>query len=198
MPFELQTSANGVRLILAGRLGVQQARPLWDAMQPAIAAGQNIRLQAGELEDMDTSIIQILCRVCGQTSRLQIGETSDGFLAATMRQLVCRLKAKVAQSRMIIGAAAERPMIFAIRFLDWKIIDARESQPHQAILVELPILVAIRAIPVSRIVVPFVGEAHCDPVIGEGPKLLGQAVVELFDPLASEKGDDVLSSIHKL
>jgi hypothetical protein len=47
---------------------------------------------------------------------------------------------------MIVGAAAERPMIFAIRFLDWKIIDASEPQPHQAIIVELPILVAIRAI----------------------------------------------------
>ena len=99
---------------------------------------------------------------------------------------------------MIIGAAAERPMIFAIRFLDWKIIDARKSQPHQAIVVELPILVAIRAIPVPRIIVPLVGEAHGDAVIRECPQFLDQAVVELFDPLASEKGDDVLSSVHKL
>jgi hypothetical protein len=75
-----------VKLILAGRLGVQQARSLWDAVQPAIAAHQSIRLQAGEVEDMDTSIIQILCRVSSQTGLLEIGETSDGFLAALERR----------------------------------------------------------------------------------------------------------------
>jgi len=86
MPFEIQTAPDGVKLILAGRLGVQQARPLWDAMQPAIAAGQSIRLQAGGLEEMDTSIIQILCRVSGQTGLLHVGETSDNFLAALERR----------------------------------------------------------------------------------------------------------------
>jgi ABC-type transporter Mla MlaB component len=86
MPFELKTSANQARLILVGRLGVQQARSMWDAMQPAIAARQEIRVEAGELEDMDTSIVQILCRVCGQSGQIQIGETSDGFLAALQRR----------------------------------------------------------------------------------------------------------------
>ena len=85
MPFELQTVAGGVKLILAGRLGVQQARPLWDALQSAMSARQSIRLQAEELEEMDTSIIQILCRV-SQTSQLQIGETSDGFLGSLKRR----------------------------------------------------------------------------------------------------------------
>jgi ABC-type transporter Mla MlaB component len=86
MPFELRTAADGVKLILVGRLGVQQARPLWDALQPAMAASQNIQLQAEGLEEMDTSIIQILCRVSSQTGHLQIGETSDGFLAALERR----------------------------------------------------------------------------------------------------------------
>ena len=86
MPFELQTAADGVKLILAGRLGVQQARPLWDALQPAMAASQSIRLQAEGLEEMDTSIIQILCRVSSRSGQLQIGETSDGFLAALERR----------------------------------------------------------------------------------------------------------------
>jgi len=86
MPFELQTDPSGVKLILAGRLGVQQARPLWDALQPAIAARQSIRLQAGELEEMDTSIVQILCRVSSQTGQLQIGKISDGFLASLKRR----------------------------------------------------------------------------------------------------------------
>jgi ABC-type transporter Mla MlaB component len=82
MPFELQTAADGVTLILLGRLGVQQARPLWDALRPAIAAGQSIRLQAEGLDEMDTSIIQILLQLSSRTSRFQVGETSDGFFAA--------------------------------------------------------------------------------------------------------------------
>ncbi len=85
MPFELQTDAGGVKLIMAGRLAVQQARPLWDALQPAMAASQSIRLQADELEEMDTSIVQILCRV-SQARQLQIGGTSDGFLASLKRR----------------------------------------------------------------------------------------------------------------
>ena len=86
MPFELQKLEAGVRLILSGKLGVQQARPLWDAVQPSIGANQTIWLQAGELEDMDTSVIQILCRISSQTGGLKIGETSDGFLAALERR----------------------------------------------------------------------------------------------------------------
>jgi ABC-type transporter Mla MlaB component len=86
MPFELQTAADGVKLILAGRLGVQQARSLWEALQPVMAAGQNIRLQAVGLDEIDTSIIQILCRMSSQTGHFQIGETSDGFLAALERR----------------------------------------------------------------------------------------------------------------
>jgi ABC-type transporter Mla MlaB component len=82
MPFELQTTADGVKLVLAGRLGVQQARSLWDALQPVIAANQSIRLQAEELDEMDTSIIQILCRLNNRTGQFQIDATSDGFVAA--------------------------------------------------------------------------------------------------------------------
>jgi ABC-type transporter Mla MlaB component len=86
MPFELQTAADGVKLTLTGRLGVRQARELWDAVQPAVAAGHRIRMQAEELEEMDTSIIQILCRLGSQTGRLQIGGTSDGFLVSLQRR----------------------------------------------------------------------------------------------------------------
>ena len=99
---------------------------------------------------------------------------------------------------MIIGASAEGPMIFAFRFLDWKVIDAREPQPHQAIIIEFPILVAVRAIPVSGVVVPFIGKAHGDSIVRESPKLLDQAVVEFLRPFTCEKSDDVLSSVYNL
>jgi hypothetical protein len=44
---------------------------------------------------------------------------------------------------MIVGPATKRPMILAIRFLDGKIIDASKPQPHQAVVIEFPILIAV-------------------------------------------------------
>jgi ABC-type transporter Mla MlaB component len=86
MPFELKTDADGTKLMLAGKLGVRQARALWDAVQPAVAAGTLIRLDAEELEEMDTSIVQALCRLSSQTGKLQIGGVSDGFLVSLERR----------------------------------------------------------------------------------------------------------------
>jgi anti-anti-sigma regulatory factor len=86
MPFELKTGAEGTTVMLAGRLGVRQARALWDAVQPAVAAGTAIRIEAKELEDMDTSIVQVLCRLSSQTGKLRIGGVSDGFLVSLERR----------------------------------------------------------------------------------------------------------------
>jgi ABC-type transporter Mla MlaB component len=81
MPFDLQAGSNEVTLILLGRLGVQQARPLWQALQPALDGKQTIHLQAEGLEEIDTSILQILCRL-SRSAHLQIGKPSDRFLDA--------------------------------------------------------------------------------------------------------------------
>src|SRR6267142_2404591 len=43
---------------------------------------------------------------------------------------------------MIVGAAAERPVIFALALLDWKIVDAGDAQPHQSVFVELAVPLA--------------------------------------------------------
>src|SRR5271166_4303475 len=82
MPFEIQTAADGVKVVLAGRLGVRQARSLWEALQPVVVANQSIHVQAGELDEMDTSIIQILCRLNSRTGQFQIDATSDSFVSA--------------------------------------------------------------------------------------------------------------------
>ncbi len=86
LPFQLLTVGAGVQLTLTGRLGVQQARPLWDALLPAMEAGQSIQLHAEALDAMDTSIIQILCRLSRETGGLQIASTSDPFMAALKRR----------------------------------------------------------------------------------------------------------------
>jgi hypothetical protein len=53
------------------------------------------------------------------------------------------LKAEIRQARMIVGAAAERPVIQAVGFTDRHIVDAGMTPCHQSMLVELPILVAV-------------------------------------------------------
>lgn len=78
MPFELTGAKGRISLALSGRVGVQQARPLWDALEE-LGERQSVLLSAEHLDEIDTSIIQILCRL---GPRLRIGDTSDALFAA--------------------------------------------------------------------------------------------------------------------
>ena len=78
-------------------------------------------------------------------------------------------------------------MVFAAALRDRKIVDAGDAQAHQAMLVELPILVAVAAKPAAAVVVPLIGKAHRDAVLAEGPDFLDQAVVELALPFACQE-----------
>ena len=77
---------------------------------------------------------------------------------------------------MVIRAPAQRPVELALAFGDRHVVDGGMAHGHQAVLVELPILVAIGAEPVAGVVVPFVGVAHGDAGVGVGPEFLDQAV----------------------
>jgi hypothetical protein len=46
-----------------------------------------------------------------------------------------------------------------------QVVDARVARRHQAVFIELPVLIAERPEPVARIVVPFVREANPDPIV---------------------------------
>src|SRR3954470_35242 len=109
----------------------------------------------------------------------------------------CVSKSEVAERRMIVGTAAGRPVIFAVPGLDRKVVDARDAEPHQAVLVELPVLVAVASKPASAVVVPFIGEPHRDAVVVEGPDLLDQPVIQFAIPFADEKGLDGLATFKK-
>ena len=98
---------------------------------------------------------------------------------------------------MIIRTAPERPVIFALRLLDWQIVDGSKPQAHQPVLIEPPILISIRAKLIPRVIVPFIGKTHGDTVSLERPKLLDQPILQLFRPFASEKRDNFLPSVHK-
>src|SRR3954462_15804158 len=78
------------------------------------------------------------------------------------------------------------------------VVDRRLAAPHQAVLVELPLLVAVGAIPLAARIVPFVLEANRDAVFVERPEVLDQAVVVLLLPFAGEERDDGLAPLKNL
>ena len=85
-------------------------------------------------------------------------------------------------------------MEFTILFLDRQVVDAGIALLHQAVLVEFPVLIAVRPIPMAGIVVPFIGKAHSDAVVGSGPDFLDQAVIELLGPFTRQETDDLLAA----
>src|SRR5580692_750270 len=99
---------------------------------------------------------------------------------------------------MVIGASTEGPMIFALAVFDRQVVDAGDPPSHQALFVELPILVAIAAKPVAGIVVPFIGKAHGYTVVAKCPDLLDQPILQLANPLACEECLDGRAATNEL
>jgi hypothetical protein len=69
-------------------------------------------------------------------------------------------KTKVREARVIVRATAEGPMELALGLGNGQVIDRRVALRHEAIVAELPVLVAVRAEPVPTVVAPLV----CVPV----------------------------------
>src|SRR5262249_14989390 len=112
-------------------------------------------------------------------------------LAMTGEPLPPPLQTEVAERRMIVGATAERPVIFAFALLDPQIVDAGNAHAHQPLRVKLPVLVAVAAEPVAAVVAPFIGEAHRNPVIAKRPYFLDQPVIELAVPFSRQECRDL-------
>src|SRR5439155_1604071 len=108
-------------------------------------------------------------------------------------------QAQIAQAGMILGSRAGRaPAVLAIGRGDGKVVDGGEAPAHQPGGVELPVLVAVGAEPVSRIVVPLVGETHRDAVFAAGPDFLDEPVIELAAPLTAQELLDGRAPVQKL
>src|SRR5215217_637589 len=86
----------------------------------------------------------------------------------------------------------------AVRLGDPDVVDARLATAHVALVVELPLLVAVAAPPLARRVARLVLEAHRDPIGGERPEVLAQRVVLLAVPLAGQERDDRLAAGEEL
>ena len=109
------------------------------------------------------------------------------------------LHAEIGETGMILRTGKRGvPMKLAIGFLDRQVVDTGVPVMHQAVLVELPVLVAIGAIPIAGVVMPFVGEAHRNPAPLEGPQLFDEAIVLLPFPFAREELYDRRTPLRKL
>lgn len=99
---------------------------------------------------------------------------------------------------MPVRAASERPVISTLVFADGKIIDTRQANAVETLLVELPVFVAIGAEPISGRVAPLVGKPDRDAVARERPELFDQTIIEFLRPLTFEEPDDFVSAGHEL
>src|SRR6202451_4069159 len=88
---------------------------------------------------------------------------------------------------MLLRSWAERPAVLALVRKYRQVVYARHTHAHQAVLVELPVLVPVAAKPMSAVVVPLISEPHRDAVAGERPQLLDQAIIELAVPFAHQE-----------
>ncbi len=88
---------------------------------------------------------------------------------------------------MFIGPAAKRPVELSISFGDRQVVDACDAAFHQTLFVKLPVLIPVGTEPVAAVVMAFVGEAHGDPVAGEGPKFLDQSIIKLLRPFSGQE-----------
>src|SRR6266478_796864 len=110
---------------------------------------------------------------------------------ASPRTQVNFSKRALTQSRNIRGPRAWcRPAEAAVFFSDRHIVDAGFAPAHQAVFIELPLLVAVGAVPLPGIVMPFILKAHCDVIVVERPEILDQAILMLPCPFAGEERDD--------
>jgi len=50
---------------------------------------------------------------------------------------------------VVVGAAAKRPTKQALLFFDGKIVDAGMTNSREAVLIEFPILIAVRPMPLA-------------------------------------------------
>src|SRR5579862_7587337 len=98
---------------------------------------------------------------------------------------------------MFVRAPSQGPMKLTVSLFDRQFIDARVARIHQTLFVEFPILVAVSAEPVSRVIVVFVCEAHCNSIAIECPQLFDEPVVQFSRPLSCEKCNNLFSAGRK-
>ena len=138
------------------------------------------------------SVARILERPRGSPAQVSVGQPLRRYTETGDRPGPALTAAGCRDRASLLLRA--RPGVAPVRRWDRHVVDGGLPPAHQALVVELPQLVAVAAEPLARRVVPLVLEPDGDPVAAEPPEALAQDVVELALPLGGQERDDLLAA----
>jgi hypothetical protein len=81
---------------------------------------------------------------------------------------------------------------------DSLVIDRCVAKDHDALGIEVPVLISVGSVPLIGVIAVFIGETTCDVVVCKCPEFFDEPVVELPIPLPGEEVDDLFASNRKL
>jgi anti-anti-sigma regulatory factor len=85
MPYEIQNTKGGLTLALRGGVTVRDAAELGKRLASSLASGDSVVVQAHELEDIDTSILQMLVSLRKTAAAFILENPSEAFVNAMDR-----------------------------------------------------------------------------------------------------------------
>ena len=90
------------------------------------------------------------------------------------------------------------PAQLPLALFDEQVVDAGKAEFHVAKFIELPVLVAVSAIPLAGVVVIFILETDRDAIADESKECFLQAIIEFAIPFVAEEFDDLRPAMQEL
>ncbi|MEG4235735.1 hypothetical protein QUA40_27305 [Microcoleus sp. Pol11C3] len=75
----------------------------------------------------------------------------------------------------------------AFALLNWQVVNAGNTPPHESLFIELPIFITVGTEPVAGIIMLFASKPDSHSVIPKSPKLLDKTVVQFFKPFTCQE-----------
>lgn len=92
MPYEIHNTTSGLILELRGGMTVRHAAELGKCLASALTSGAAVVVRTQELEDIDTSILQLLVSLRRTTPSFVLESPSEAFVNAVDR---CALRGEL-------------------------------------------------------------------------------------------------------
>ena len=96
MPFSLTNTQGGLTVTLEGALTIRHAQELAARLREDLKDGMAVEVKSGGVEDIDTSVLQILCSLRKTAPSFTCDSPSEAFTGAVER---CSLKRELLGTR---------------------------------------------------------------------------------------------------
>ena len=96
MPFDIKNTDQELVLELKGAVTVRHAAELGKSLASSLTSGGTVKVRANELEDIDTSILQMLVSLRKTATTFAIEDPSEFFATAVDR---CALRRELLSSK---------------------------------------------------------------------------------------------------